>query len=298
MIGFLPPEALGWLLVDEAGQASPQEAVGALMRARRAIVVGDPLQVEPVTTLPTQLAETVCDEFKVNPDRWNAPVASVQTVADAASSIGAMFPREGDNIRVGVPLLVHRRCAEPMFSLSKRIAYAELMVKATPPRTSAIREVLGASHWIDVRPGRTEDKWSELEGEVVMQLIRRLETAGISELDLYIITPFRIVAQRLRDRLGASGLLKRWTDDPWEWTRNRVGTVHTVQGREADSIIFVLGAPLPAQSGARAWAGGSVNLLNVAATRAQENLYVIGSRSAWEEAGVFGHLADYVPQRT
>ena len=68
--------------------------------------------------------------------------------------------------------------------------------------------------------------------------------------------------------------------------------MHTVQGREADSVIFVLGAPLPTQQGARGWAGGSPNILNVAATRAQENLYVVGARAAWQEAGVFRHLAN------
>lgn len=295
MLGFLPPGALGWLLIDEAGQACPQEAVGALIRTKRAIVVGDPLQVEPVTSLPTQLAEAICDDFNVNPDRWNAPRASVQTVADAASSIGATIPREGKDIRVGFPLLVHRRCAEPMFSLSNTVAYGGLMVQATPPRRSRIRDVLGPSRWIDVHPSTTDDKWSEAEGQVVRDLLGRLRSSDVDELSLYIITPFRIVAQRLRERLSAPGVLDRWTDKPWEWARDRIGTVHTVQGREADSVILVLGAPLPSQAGARGWAGSSPNLLNVAVTRAQEALYVVGSRPNWETAGVFGELARHMP---
>lgn len=294
MIGFLPPGALGWLLIDEAGQAVPQAAVGALMRTQRAIVVGDPLQVEPVTSLPTQLAETICEEFNVNPDKWNAPEASVQTVADATSSRGTTFRRDGDEIKVGLPLLVHRRCADPMFRISNEIAYGELMVKATPDRTSAIRNVMGPSHWIDIKPTRTEDKWSEAEGQAVINLLRRLGDAGVPELDIYIISPFRIVAQRLRERIGASEILLPWTDKPWEWARDRVGTVHTVQGREADTVFFVLGAALPAQNGARHWAGSSVNLLNVATTRAKENLYVIGARSVWAEAGYFRTLVSQV----
>lgn len=300
MLSGLPPEGLGWLLVDEAGQAVPQAVVGAMTRTKRAIVVGDPLQVQPVTTLPTDLAEAICLQFGVDPQRWNAPEASVQTVADASSQLGAEFEQNVGSVRVGLPLLVHRRCMEPMFSISNKIAYSGQMVHATQGRPSAIRDAVGPSRWIDVPPAHTEDKWSEDEGNAVLALIGELAEAGVTELDLYVITPFRIVEQRLKERIRSSGLLSAWPLDPWKWTESRVGTVHKVQGREADSVIFVLGAPLPAQRGARIWAGAQPNILNVAVTRAQENLYVVGSRSAWADAGAFAHLAtaSSLPSRT
>ena len=42
MFTGLGRESLGWLLVDEAGQAAPQNAAGALWRCRRAVIVGSP----------------------------------------------------------------------------------------------------------------------------------------------------------------------------------------------------------------------------------------------------------------
>lgn len=293
MLGDLPAEALGWLFIDEAGQALPQAAVGALLRSRRAAVVGDPVQIEPIVSLPETLTQAICRHFGVDSDRYNAPNASVQTLADAATPYFAEFQGKHGSRTVGVPLLVHRRCAEPMFGISNTVAYERLMVQAKAAAPSQIGEILGPSTWIDVR-GSAAEKWCHEEGEMVLSLLRRLAEAEIVP-DLYIVTPFVIVADNLRKQVRESGVLTDWTDDPWRWTSERIGTVHTVQGREAESVIFVLGAPAPEQTGARGWAGGRPNLLNVAVTRAKERLYVVGNRSLWRQAGLFRELDARLP---
>lgn len=93
-----------------------------------------------------------------------------------------------------------------------------------------------------------------------------------------------------------SGVLKGWVEeDDWRWTNERIGIVHTVQGREAETVILVLGAPYPGQTGARGWAGGRPNLLNVAVSRAKEVIYVVGNQRLWREAGVFKELSNHLP---
>jgi hypothetical protein len=293
MLGRLPPEALGWLLIDEAGQSLPQAAVGSLMRTKRAVVVGDPIQIEPVVTLSETLTGSICRRFGADPDRFNAPAASAQTLSDAATPYFAEFAGRQGSRTVGVPLLVHRRCAEPMFGISNAVAYERLMVNAKVPATSPIRDVLGPSRWIDIQ-GTAVEKWCPQEGETVIELLRAIAGAGIAP-DLYIVTPFVVVQDNLRSIIRSSGVLEGWTDDPWAWTSERVGTVHTVQGREAEAVIFVLGAPSPHQSGARGWAGGRPNLLNVAVSRAKEALYVVGNRKLWRNAGMFHELDARLP---
>ncbi len=287
MLGDLPTESLGWLFVDEAGQALPQATIGALMRSRRAVIVGDPMQIEPVVELPDTMTHAICRQFGIDADRFNAPEASVQALADAATPYAAEFEAKQGTRTVGVPLLVHRRCCEPMFGISNAIAYGRQMVNAKEEGGSRIGEILGPSAWFDIRGG-AEEKWCPEEGDLMLTLLGRLAEADTP--DLYIVTPFVIVADNLRRIVRESELLGKWTNDPWCWTAERIGTVHTVQGREAEAVLFVLGAPAPHQAGARGWAGGRPNLLNVAVTRAKERLYVIGNRSAWRDAGVFREL--------
>ena len=71
--------------------------------------------------------------------------------------------------------------------------------------------------------------------------------------------------------------------------------MHVVQGREAEAVIFVLGASALQQTGARNWAGARPNLLNVAVSRAKEALYVVGNRPLWREAGLFRELDARMP---
>ncbi|WP_222864814.1 hypothetical protein, partial [Serratia marcescens] len=49
------------------------------------------------------------------------------------------------------PLLVHRRCQDPMFSISNVIAYDGQMVHAAgAKKKGAIDDILGCSQWFDI----------------------------------------------------------------------------------------------------------------------------------------------------
>ncbi len=299
MLGDLPSASLGWLLIDEAGQATPQSAVGAIMRAKRSIVVGDPLQIPPVVSLPQRLVLEVARYFNVDADRWLAPDASVQTVADASSRYQAQFGADVGIRNVGVPLLVHRRCQEPMFGISNQIAYDGQMVHAAgKPSFGQIAQALGTSTWFDV-DGEADSKWCPHEGEVVITLLRKLAASGIRMPSLYIISPFRIVATEMRKRLERESELfnQLGVSDVRDWLSDRVGTIHTFQGKEAEAVIAVLGAPKSSQQGARRWASSTPNILNVMVSRAKNVLYVVGSRAAWGTVGYATEIADRLPVR-
>jgi hypothetical protein len=280
----LGPEALGWLLVDEAGQATPQNAVGALWRCRRAVIVGDPQQLEPITTIPFKVEQAIRAHYGVD-EEWLTGRGSVQGLADRLNRLGTTLPGAERPVWVGAPLAVHRRCDRPMFELSNQIAYGGLMIDATDPRLAqdfASRyPTLPPSSWIDVRSDVSQGHWIPAEGDELDRLLAQLGAAGFDFSEVLAIGPFRDVARQLAQR----GRRHRGL---------RAGTIHTAQGKEADVVILVLGSE-PSREGARDWAASRPNLLNVAVSRARRRLYVIGDREAWRRHRYFDALADRLP---
>ncbi|HXU94578.1 MAG TPA: AAA domain-containing protein [Gallionella sp.] len=266
-------DALGWLLIDEAGQAAPQAAVGAIWRSKRSVVVGDPLQLEPVVTIPFTVQQALRKHYGVE-ETWLPGKTSVQQLADRINRLGTYVNGEDGPLWVGSPLRVHRRCDRQMFDISNKIAYDGLMVFGTSAREPID---LPESTWIDVVSQESEGHWIPAEGQEVEELIRELIELGIPTNEIFLISPFRVVVRRLLQIADRFGEVK-------------VGTIHTVQGKESEVVILVLGGN-PSKPGAKQWASKKPNLLNVAASRAKRRLYVVGNREAWKQYKYFSVCA-------
>jgi len=291
----VPAGGLDWLVVDEAGQAVPQHAVGALMRARRALIVGDPQQIEPVITLDRSVDERLLR-------RWGAPPeylstgTSLQVIADALNPAGTWITSDGRRVWIGSPLVVHRRCVEPMFSISNDLAYADAMVlgegKLEEEAALAIASpLLGPSCWIHLPTESTgEGHHMATHAAMAIDIIRAFVTADLAPRrdipgmpDIHVISPFRSVRRGVEDLLAQQfpdwGVRRKAAFE--RWLAKSVGTVHTFQGKEAEAVVLLLGGRT---QGAIDWAAETPNVLNVAVTRARRRLYVIGDRNAWAQA--------------
>ncbi len=302
MTSAFPDKSIGWLLVDEAGQAKPQMAIAALRVSKNALIVGDPRQVEPVTTINQNLMRKICEANDVEFRKICAPYSSVQVFADKASEYRSVM---SDDYESGLCLLVHRRCAEPMASICNKISYGGKMVIAKRPGDSKIRDILGGSRWIDVTSDSSE-KFNAEEWTEVKNLLREIKQNN-APLNIYIATPFRDIEQGVKRGINLNWKEIGLTPSDTEFlVKNRVGTIHKLQGREADTIIFVLGAQGNSNERARRWASSRANILNVSLSRAQENIYVVGNRSEWGRLRFFETLendidnhpyADYRPRQ-
>lgn len=287
------------LIIDEAGQAVPYAALGALARSRRTMIVGDPSQIEPVITgdvkeLRATLGKKVLLPFK-------GDVASVQRLADAVNPYGHLRSNGEDDQWIGCPLVVHRRCISPMFDISNEISYQGSMLNETanPKKDFADSFYLKSSQWINVAGFErgNRDHYVDAQGDRVYEIVKdafrktaaatKKKADGSGELEeraipsLYIISPFKTVVSGLKNRLleeTPEGI----AECAWRaFAKFNIGTVHTFQGKEAHQVIFVLGCDT------RRGCEGAIkfvnpNIVNVAASRAKYRLYVIADYAAWK----------------
>ncbi|WP_139365036.1 DEAD/DEAH box helicase [Litchfieldia alkalitelluris] len=260
---------ISYLFIDEAGQATPQQAAGALWRSKKAIIVGDPIQIEPVVTLDETILNDVRTRFNIESHFLNLN-SSVQVIADLANPIGTITKRDK---RIGIPLWVHRRCANPMFGISNKIAYDNNMVLGKDSEKS-----IGI--WYNCF-GKARDKhYVEEQGRFVLEKIKlhfKHLAKGVMP-NIYIITPFTKVKTELIQLLKVELSAALTGIEPKElnkWIEKSIGTVHTFQGKEADIVYFVVGTDHHSDSAAD-WSCKKANLLNVAVSRAKLEFYLIG----------------------
>ncbi|QLY81792.1 DEAD/DEAH box helicase [Clostridium intestinale] len=270
MFKNLKENSISNLFIDEAGQALPQASVGAIFRSKKVMAVGDPSQITPVLTLDSNVLSLIARHYKVD-EKFVSADASTQTIIDAASQYGF---QKNDDEWIGIPLWVHRRSNYPMFTIANEISYDGLMVQGKKED-----EAQGKSQWFD-SAGKANDKYVKEQADLLKNLItERLKENPDLANEIYVISPFRNVAYKIARDLDEIKFTKRH-----KGKITNVGTTHTFQGKEAKIVYFVLGADYDSR-GAANWAVSYPNIMNVAATRAKEEFYIIGDKNLYSSLG-------------
>jgi superfamily I DNA and/or RNA helicase len=142
--------------------------------------------------------------------------------------------------------------------------------------------------------GKRFPKQTGLVVELIFRSYARYKTLPA----LYVITPFKAIKKAILQALNNVD----WSKDVGfdfpapkkseiqKWCKEHIGTVHTFQGKEEDTVIFVLGADRQ-HLGSAQWASSKPNLLNVAITRAKRRFFIIGDKSLWDGMSYFSEVA-------
>ncbi len=278
------------LIVDEAGMIPLHQLFPALVRSQKALVVGDPLQLEPIIPFSQQTLEQYHTEaFKrrgltdSDYERYSPTAISTATAYHRAAGASGQSGDLGN----GIILTEHHRCVPPIITFCDRLCNYGLTIK-TPDSESKLGPNLIAYHVEGTYSNHTNPE----EVEAVERLIGHLLDKGYcidspdSENTIGVISPYRRQADVLCHRLQSS-----WSD----FNSDSIGTVHTFQGgqksviifstrqcRDSDSLLFINRRP---------------NLLNVAVSRAQKLFILVGNLERLKMAGGYTRqLVDHIQQ--
>jgi hypothetical protein len=293
-------EFIDLLIIDEAGQVSPEVAGATFALARRALVVGDTLQIEPVWSIPPKVDQGNLEAHKVVESEAELAAFRDSGMSAASGSVMKIAQRQSayqkytDNNARGMFLSEHRRCVPEIIAYCNELAYGG---RLEPKRAALVGYPLphmGYAHVPGISNSNSGSRANEAEAEVIAKWIAEkqgLFTAQypgkpLSEI-VAVVTPFKrqkmLIQQNLR-RLGVEELT--------------VGTVHALQGAERHIIIFSsvygnLDASMP-------FIDSSVNMLNVAISRAKDSFLVFGNMNRFSASGAAlpsGKLARFLFSR-
>ncbi len=264
-------ETIDLLIVDEAGQVSPEVGAATFALAKRALVVGDTHQIEPVWGIPRSVDTANLREAGIEPpledereESWafRASRGSLMSLARCATALTCEHDR-------GLFLSEHRRCVPEVIRFCNELVYQGRLRPLRPSKTDGPLPALGWAHITSPAITDGGSRCNPGEAQVIADWLdrhrRELEEhyGGSLEDIVAVITPF--VAQRtVLERAFREASLKL-----------RAGTVHTFQGAERPVVLF---SPVYSFAGAprSLFFDMGPNLLNVAVSRAKDSFLIFG----------------------
>jgi hypothetical protein len=298
-----PPllEIADLLIVDEAGQVSPEVGVATFALAKKAIVVGDIKQIEPVWNVTAKVdmgnlrQSGLIDSYKdtrpeteFNPKGFLSSTGSLMQMAQNACNI-----KEPKLQEKGFLLMEHKRCYDEIIAYCNDLAYGQLLKPLRgaakgnlfPPMCAI--HVEGNSTTTQVGSRRNDAEVKAIVNWLQTNKLKIEEKHGKLEMCVGIITPFVGQKSALQYALRTAG---------FDVGKMKIGTVHALQGAERPIVLFsmVYG---PGDSGTLFFdRDNKPNMLNVAVSRAKDNFIVFCNSGILNKAArtPSGILANYL----
>ncbi|KGK30529.1 AAA domain-containing protein [Cellulophaga sp. E6(2014)] len=270
------------LIVDEAGQVSPEVGIATFALAKQAVIVGDVKQIEPVWNITNKIdvgnlnkVDLIRDyddliyESEFEPKGFLSSSGSIMKMAQNACNF-----KEKESNEKGVLLVEHRRCYDEIINYCNVLAYNGQLV---PLKGKAKNDLLFPPMYCIHVNGNSKVVNSSRQNQnevnaIVNWLIENKDVIkdkyGKIEESIGIITPFVGQKNSLKSSLREAGFNTQLM---------KIGTVHALQGAERHIIIFsmVYGK---GDSGSMFFdRDNKPNMLNVAVSRAKDNFIVFAN---------------------
>ena len=294
-----------YIIIDESSQVNPLLGLIALSSARHIIIVGDEEQLPPI--IKTERFERITDEYGIDvPDNLLICDDAYGKAPSFLDMCLRRFLKNGESNKVF--LREHYRCHPAIIEFCNRNVYDNrLRVLTGTVDTSDIKvpiKVLWYQGDYCERVYLNEDNTGDTSKrngkqveifvrEELPVLIRRMQSPETNTMDSFsILSPFRGVLQELGNRISEYLCDRNLLDDinvsvnghstsAMDDDDNEIPilSVFKSQGREYD-VVYLL--PGEDANWDRPWSQGR-NLINVAVSRAKEELRIICSTTLMSE---------------
>lgn len=300
------------LIVDEAGQVPPEVAGAGFSLAKKALVIGDTLQIPPISKLTKSIdignlhkANLIPKELKIaEVDRAYKDLQSKGIASDGGSVMrisqnrSKYYPEK--ELERGLYLYEHRRCYDSIIRFCNELCYKGVL---KPMRGEAPdNAILPSMGYLNIE-GKCQNalgsKKNELEAKIIAGWIisnyKNLREAyndkEIKDI-VAVITPFREQSLRITEYLKTP----KDISIKEQLSQITVGTVHSLQGAERNVVLF---SPTYSRHNKGSFIDNDKSMLNVAVSRAKDSFLVFGDMSLFDRRSVSptGILAKYLLEK-
>lgn len=265
------------LVLDEASQSDVASLLPLLLRAKKAVVIGDPMQLRHITAITAAQEKALCKKHGID-----------HGLQDWRYSVTSAWDRSASTVLASSKTLLrdHHRSHADIIEFSNQSFYDGMLRVMTRTENLKRPDEGPVVEWIDVKgnPVRPHEGGvvNELEARAVVSTLERLLVTQGFDGSVGVTSPFRKQADRIQELVGKHYKLKQLA----EKASLTVRTVHQFQGDERDVIVLSPGVNGDGPGGALTFLRRNAYLFNVAVTRARAKLIIVGDRAGASLCGV------------
>jgi hypothetical protein len=267
------------LIIDEAGQALPEVAGAAFALAKRALVIGDTKQIEPISSVSRPV-----DIGNLRKSGLLGANADIQELFETGlcSTSGSAMRLAQRSCRVspwpeldrGLWLFEHRRCYDEIIGYSNALCYkGKLQPRRGPAPSNGILPPMGYVHVDGKAMSTGASRANPTEAQTIAAWIVEnrevLETHYKRPVEhiVGVVTPFGAQVRAIRTACASRKIRVSGRDGL------TIGTVHALQGAERPVVIF---SPVYSKHADGNFIDASPSMLNVTVSRSKDSFLVFG----------------------
>ncbi|CAM1340410.1 DEAD/DEAH box helicase [Tenacibaculum amylolyticum] len=279
---------LDLLIIDEAGQVTPEVSIPVFALAKKAFVIGDLKQIEPIWSIPQKIdvgnlsSLDMLTEHNYEQLEDLGFLASNGCIMKMAQNACEYETPIANTKEQGLILLEHRRCNDEIINFCNELAYGGILKPMKgKAKDDQVFPSMVAYHVEGVSERKYNSRCNIAEVKAIITWLQQNKEAiqeayNVDSIEsvLGIITPFASQKGELSKALIEAG---------FKVNQIKLGTVHALQGAERSIILFSSVYTNEDEGTMFFEKDNKPNMLNVSVSRAKDSFILFGDTRIFDE---------------